>query len=65
MGDKRIDKYLFNINNKIGEGSYATVYKGINEKNGEKVAIKMLNKSVINAYKLLYFSDDYLREGLI
>ncbi|CAD8048740.1 unnamed protein product [Paramecium primaurelia] len=58
MGDKRIDKYLFNISHKIGEGSYATVYKGVNEKTGEKVAIKMLNKSVINA-------DDYLREGLI
>ena len=50
MGDKRIDKYLFNINHKIGEGSYASVFKGVNEKTGEKVAIKMLNKSVINAY---------------
>ncbi|CAK66613.1 unnamed protein product (macronuclear) [Paramecium tetraurelia] len=58
MGEKKIDKYVFNVKNKAGEGSYATVYKGVNEKTGEKVAIKMLSKSVINA-------DDYLREGLI
>lgn len=56
MGDKRIDKYLFNISHKIGEGSYATVYKGVNEKTGEKVAIKMLNKSVINAYNLSIYT---------
>ncbi|CAD8129328.1 unnamed protein product [Paramecium sonneborni] len=41
MGEKRIEKYLFNINHKIGEASYATVFKGINEKTGENVAIKM------------------------
>lgn len=50
MGDKRIDKYLFNTKDQIGEGSYATVYKGKDEKTGQKVAIKMLSKQVINAY---------------
>jgi calcium-dependent protein kinase len=49
MSDKRIDKYIFNQKDQIGEGSYATVYKGTNEKTNEKVAIKMLSKSVINA----------------
>lgn len=49
MSDKRIDKYLFNTKDKIGEGSYATVYKGHNEKTNDKVAIKMLSKQVINA----------------
>ncbi|CAD8163035.1 unnamed protein product [Paramecium octaurelia] len=58
MTDKRIDKYIFNVKDRIGQGSYAEVFKGTNEKTGEKVAIKMLSKSVINA-------DDYLREGLI
>ncbi|KAM3142202.1 hypothetical protein pb186bvf_005611 [Paramecium bursaria] len=58
MTDKRIDKYIFNTKDQIGEGSYAKVYKGVNEKTQEKVAIKMLSKEVINA-------DDYLREGLI
>ncbi|CAD8197134.1 unnamed protein product [Paramecium octaurelia] len=58
MGEKRIDKYLFNPKDLIGEGSYAQVYRGREEKTGVKVAIKVLNKSVINA-------DDYLREGLI
>lgn len=42
MGDKKIDKYIFNLKDQIGEGSYATVYKGKDEKNGNKVAIKML-----------------------
>jgi calcium-dependent protein kinase len=49
MGDKKIDKYVFNMKDLIGEGSYATVYKGKDEKTGTKVAIKMLQKSVINA----------------
>jgi serine/threonine protein kinase len=49
MGEKRIDKYLFNVKDNIGEGSYATVYKGRDEKTNAKVAIKMLAKSVINA----------------
>lgn len=49
MGDKRIDKYLFNMKDQIGEGSYATVYKGKDEKTSQPVAIKMLSKSVINA----------------
>lgn len=49
MGDKRIDKYQFNLKDQIGEGSYAIVYKGKDEKTGQKVAIKVLLKSVINA----------------
>ena len=32
MTDKRIDKYIFNTKDQIGEGSYAKVYKGVNEK---------------------------------
>lgn len=52
MGDKRIDKYLFNMKDQIGEGSYATVYKGKDEKTLQPVAIKMLSKSVINAYNI-------------
>lgn len=49
MGEKRIDKYLFNPKDQIGEGSYATVFRGREEKTGAKVAIKVLSKSVINA----------------
>lgn len=58
MGEKRIDKYVFSVNSKIGEGSYATVYRGQNEKTGEKVAIKMLSKSVINAYITLFLMKE-------
>lgn len=42
------------------------MYKGRDEKSGQSVAIKMLSKTVINAYQLhFHFSDDYLREGLV
>lgn len=34
MSDKRIDKYLYNAKDVIGEGSYAKVYKGRDEKTG-------------------------------
>ena len=47
--DKRIDKYLYNPKDTIGEGSYAIVYRGRDEKTGVKVAIKVLQKKVINA----------------
>ena len=48
MSDKRIDKYIFNLKDKIGEGSYATVYRGVDEKTKQRVAIKMLSKQLIN-----------------
>ena len=40
--DKTIDKYSFNFSDKLGEGSYATVYKGIINNSKEVVAIKVL-----------------------
>ena len=54
MSDKRIDKYIFNLKDKIGEGSYATVYRGIDDKTKQKVAIKMLSKQLINKYGKLF-----------
>lgn len=63
MGEKRIDKYLFNTKDVIGEGSYATVYKGRDEKTGVNVAIKMLAKSVINAYLIFLLSQGRVLEG--
>ncbi|CAK63370.1 unnamed protein product (macronuclear) [Paramecium tetraurelia] len=65
MFDKRIDKYIINVNNRIGQGYNAEVYRGINEKTGEKVTIKMLSKSVIDSQQFIHQDrDDYLREGL-
>ena len=40
--DKTIDKYSFNFADKLGEGSYATVYKGKINETKEIVAIKVL-----------------------
>ena len=56
--DKTIDKYSFNFSDKLGEGSYATVYKGKVNETKEIVAIKVLQKEVIN-------QDEYLLEGLM
>ncbi|CAD8190461.1 unnamed protein product [Paramecium pentaurelia] len=58
MGEKRVDRFVFKISDKLGEGSYGQVFKGQDEKTKEFVAIKMLSKAVIN-------EDEYLREGLM
>ena len=52
-GDKRIEKYQFNLKNVIGQGSYATVYKGYTTDTHEDVAVKMIDKKLfLNAYNL-------------
>lgn len=58
MTEKRIDDYSFNLEDLLGEGSYGRVYKGKNHKNSQFVAIKQLNKEIID-------SDEYLRDGLM
>lgn len=40
--EKRIDKYLFNMNSIIGKGSFGTVYRGRNMETNEIVAIKVM-----------------------
>lgn len=52
-GWKRIEKYQFNLNKVIGEGSYATVYWGKSIENGESVAVKVIDKKLfLNTYNL-------------
>jgi len=41
---KKIDKYQFSMNHRIGSGSYANVYKGEDKETGKVVAIKMINR---------------------
>ncbi|CAD8120799.1 unnamed protein product [Paramecium sonneborni] len=58
MGEKKVDRFLFKMSDKVGEGSYGQVFKGVDDKTKDLVAIKMLSKSVIN-------EDEYLRDGLM
>lgn len=52
--EKKIDKYSFSLNQILGEGSFAKVYRGQNMWNKEVIAVKMVDKKMIN-------SDEYLR----
>jgi serine/threonine protein kinase len=44
MQKKKIDNYSIFLNEKLGEGSYGSVYLGEKDKTKEKVAVKMLSK---------------------
>lgn len=55
---KKIDKYQFNLNQRIGSGSYANVYKGEDRETGKAVAIKMIDRKKIA-------QEDYLMNGLL
>ena len=45
MSIKQIDGYKVYLGKLLGEGSYGSVYEGLNDKTGEKVAIKLLKKA--------------------
>ena len=54
------NKYKINLNNKLGEGSFGIIYKGLNTNNNKNVAIKIEDKSIsllkneAKIYNLLY-----------
>ena len=54
---KKIDNYNFSMKNCLGQGSYARVFKGKKDKTEELVAIKMIDKSIIE-------NEIYLMNGL-
>lgn len=54
---KQIDNYKIYMNKKLGQGSFGAVYVGVSDITGEEVAVKILNKSSIDA-------DDYLKRAL-
>jgi adenylate cyclase class IV len=41
---KQIDGYKIFLNELLGKGTFAEVYKGVNDKTEQKVAVKILNK---------------------
>ena len=46
--DKKIDKYQFSLSALLGQGSYAKVYKGFNVWTKEAIAVKVVDKALIN-----------------
>lgn len=56
--DKRIGNYHFNTRNILGKGSTGFVYVGIDQRNQQKVAIKVFTKSVHKYSLNKYFSDE-------
>jgi serine/threonine protein kinase len=51
--EKRIEKYQFNFKQLLGQGSYASVYKGKIIETGEEVAVKVIDKRLfVNSYNL-------------
>lgn len=56
---KKIQNYYFNLNDILGKGSFSTVYKGIEEKSEEVVAVKVieLNKIESPTLKELLYSE--------
>lgn len=42
---KQIDGYKIFMNKPLGKGSFGSVYEGVSDTTGEKVAVKILPKS--------------------
>ena len=58
MGDKTIDRFKYNKNMKLGQGSFGEVFKGYEEESKLPVAVKMIPKKIIK-------QDKYLEDGLM
>ena len=58
MGDKTIDRFKFNKNFKLGEGSFGEVFKGYEDESKLPVAVKVIPKKIIK-------QDKYLEDGLM
>lgn len=48
---KKIENYIFNLKEKIGEGSFSRVYKGTNIHNQSTVAVKKVRVSDVKSRK--------------
>lgn len=62
---KKIENYLFDLRDKVGEGSFSRVYKGTNIHNSGTVALKKVRTSDVKskiARRLLEWEVNILRE---
>lgn len=56
---KKVQNYYFNLNDVLGRGSFSTVYKGVEERTEEVVAVKVveLNKIESSILRELLYSE--------
>lgn len=47
MSKKRIGKYVIFLNDKLGQGAFAQVVRGIDDETKEMVAAKIVSKDMI------------------
>ena len=47
--EKRIEKYQFSLKQLLGQGSYASVYRGKVIATGESVAVKVIDKRIFTS----------------
>lgn len=63
-GTKQIDGYKIFLGQMLGKGSFGSVYVGVNDKTGEKVAVKVLPKASSIYILIQVDADEYLKNAL-
>ena len=63
-GTKQIDGYKVYLGKQLGHGTYGSVYIGKDDKTGQEVAIKIIQKSSSNFFSYLVDNDEYLKAAL-
>ena len=64
MSKKRVENYIYKLNEVLGQGAFGTVYKGYEQKTKEDVAVKVLSKKKSKNYVNVVNMDEYMREAL-
>lgn len=56
MAKKKIGKYIVNLEDLLGKGSFASVYRGKHSETNEQIAVKVVEKSQSIFYSLTFKS---------
>ena len=64
MSKKRVENYVYKLGDILGQGSFGTVYRGIDQTTKEGVAVKVLSKDKSTKIITKVNMDEYRREAL-